>query len=97
MSDLKHHGPHCAGLCEGAAYTIMLEKKDRQIFDLTCELDLAKHNTEIDLKDKRIQELVAAIQAYYDLDDDDKDGAGILDFAKYDAVHDELRRVISDE
>ena len=36
MSD-QHKGPHCAGLCEGAAYTAMLRQKDKRIESLEAE------------------------------------------------------------
>ena len=37
MSNSKHHGPHCAGICEGQAYTIMLRQKDTDIEQLQAE------------------------------------------------------------
>ena len=38
MSD-QHKGPHCAGLCEGAAYIAMLRQKDKRIESLEATID----------------------------------------------------------
>ena len=47
MPNELHHGPHCAGLCEGAAYVTMLRQKDARIAELEQILDEARILSEL--------------------------------------------------
>lgn len=61
MSKTEHHGPHCAGSCEGAAYDSEIRNLKAQIERYEIVLENAVEIRE--LRDERIAELEAQLNA----------------------------------